>query len=84
VADEELLGVAARISDGEMIDWVSITATLGSEQERAIADELALVQQIAAGHRQLHQLLPVGTDTPPHLVPAAPRRWQLRCRRHHR
>ena len=40
MADKELLGVAGRISDGEMIDWASITATLGTDQERAIAEEL--------------------------------------------
>ncbi len=27
------------------------------------------MQQIAVGHRQLHQLLPVAADTPPHLMP---------------
>ena len=27
------------------------------------------MQQIAAGHRQLHQLLPAAADTPPHLMP---------------
>jgi TolB-like protein/Tfp pilus assembly protein PilF len=69
VADEALLHAAGRIADGDHVDWLSITATLVSDRDRAIADELALVQQIAAGHRQLHQLLPANADTPPHLVP---------------
>src|SRR4051794_35969080 len=69
MADEPLLGAAERIADGEVIDWGSITATLLSDDDRALAEELAIVQRIAVGHRQLHQLLPVATDTPPHLVP---------------
>ena len=69
MAENSLLTAAGRIADGEPIDWVSITATLPSEEDRAIADELALVAQIAAGHRQLHQLLPVAADTPPNLIP---------------
>jgi serine/threonine-protein kinase len=69
VADEPLLATAARIADGEVIDWGSITSGLPSEEERAVAEELALVAQIAAGHRQLHQLLPVAADTPANLMP---------------
>ena len=69
MADDNLLGAAGRIADGEVIDWVSVTATLQSDDDRAIAEELALVQQIAAGHRQLHQLLPAASDTPPQLMP---------------
>ena len=69
MADNSLLTAAGRIADGEHIDWASITATLPSEEDRAIADELAVVAQIAAGHRQLHQLLPVAADTPPNLMP---------------
>lgn len=69
MADDRLLGAAGRIADGEVIDWVSITATLQSDDDRAIADGLAVVQQIALGHRQLHQLLPASSDTPPHLMP---------------
>ncbi len=69
MADNSLLTAAGRIADGEQIDWVSITATLPSDEDRAIAEELALVAQIAAGHRQLHQLLPVAADTPPNLMP---------------
>jgi len=69
VADEALVSAAGRIADGELVDWASITSTLPSASDRAIADELAVVAQIAAGHRQLHQLLPVAADTPPHLMP---------------
>ena len=69
MTDRSLLAAAGRIADGEDVDWASITSTLPSEEDRAIADELAVVAQIAAGHRQLHQLLPVDADTPANLVP---------------
>ncbi len=69
MADDHLLTAAGRIADGELIDWASITSTLNSAHDREIAEELALVQQIADGHRQLHQLLPAAADTPPHLMP---------------
>jgi TolB-like protein/Tfp pilus assembly protein PilF len=69
VGDRTLLTAAGRIADGEQIDWASITSTLPSEEDRAIAGELAVVAQIAAEHRQLHQLLPVSADTPANLVP---------------
>lgn len=59
---DSLVDAACRIADGQAVDWPSITATLGSDEERALADELALVARIAAGHRQLHQLLPPGHD----------------------
>ena len=65
MADEPLLGAAGRIADGDDVDW----AALRADTDRDIADELAIVAQIAAGHRQLHQLLPITPDTPPHLVP---------------
>lgn len=64
MAEEPLLGAAGRIADGEEVDWASL-----SDTDPNVASELALVAQIAAGHRQLHQLLPVTPDTPPHLVP---------------
>ena len=69
MADDHLLTAAGRIADGDEIDWGSITSTLNSAHDLEIAEELALVQQIAAGHRQLHQLLPTAVDTPRHLVP---------------
>jgi len=69
VADAPLLDAAARIADGDGVDWLSITSTLSDKDEIAVADELAIVQQIADGHRQLHQLLPVSADTPAHLMP---------------
>lgn len=65
MGNEPLLGAAGRIADGEEVDW----AALPADTDRDIASELALVAQIAAGHRQLHQLLPVTPDTPKHLVP---------------
>ncbi|MDO8678798.1 MAG: protein kinase [Acidobacteriota bacterium] len=69
MADDTLLSAAGRIADGEQLDWGSITSSLPSDDERAVAEELAVVAQIAAGHRQLHQLLPVSADTPPNLMP---------------
>ena len=69
MADDNLLGAAGQVADGESIDWASVTSTLRSDEERALAGELAVVQQIALGHRQLHQLLPAKADTPLHLMP---------------
>lgn len=69
MVENSLLTAAGRIADGDVLDWTPITATLGTDEERALAGELALVQQIAVGHRQLHQLLPADADTPAHLVP---------------
>lgn len=69
MVDATLLNAAARIADGEQVDWASISSTLPSDAERGVADELAVLAQIAAGHRQLHQLLPVNADTPPNLMP---------------
>jgi serine/threonine protein kinase len=69
VANDSLLGAAAQVADGELIDWASVTSTLRDDDERGLADELAIVQQIAVGHRQLHQLLPAKADTPLHLMP---------------
>ena len=60
--DEPLVEAAGQIADGQLIDWPSMTSSLTSEEDRAIADELALVARIAAGHRELHQLLPAPSD----------------------
>ena len=68
--DRILLETAGRIADGEFdVDWGAITSSMPTPEAREIADELALVAQIAAGHRQLHQILPVHADTPPSLTP---------------
>jgi TolB-like protein len=69
VGDDALINAAGRIADGEQVDWGSITSSLPSDSEREIAEELAIVAQIAAGHRQLHQLLPIDPETPASLVP---------------
>lgn len=69
MGDDALINAAGRIADGEQVDWASITSSLPSESERQLAEELAVVAQIAAGHRQLHQLLPVAPETPASLVP---------------
>lgn len=67
--DDVLVRAAGRIADGENLDWASISSSLTSDADRGIADELAVVARIAAGHRQLHELLPVNADTPPNLMP---------------
>jgi serine/threonine protein kinase len=69
VGDDALINAAGRIADGEQVDWASITSSLPSDSDRQLAEELAIVAQIAAGHRQLHQLLPIAPDTPASLVP---------------
>ena len=69
MTNEPLLGAAGRIADGDQVDWASITSSLPAETDRQLAEELAIVAQIAEGHRQLHQLLPVDPDTPSSLVP---------------
>ena len=70
MADDTLLDAAGRIADGEQVDWASITLDAADPTiDRAVADELAVLAQIAAGHRQLHQLLPVASDTPANLMP---------------
>jgi serine/threonine-protein kinase len=58
VHDEPLLDAAGRIADGEVVDWPMVTGTAASEEERILADQLALVARIAAAHRRLHELLP--------------------------
>ena len=55
---EPLVDAAGEIADGHIVDWPSMTSTLSSDYERAIADELEVVARIAEGHRQLHQLRP--------------------------
>ena len=69
MGDDALISAAGRIADGEQVDWASITSSLPTETDRQLAEELAIVAQIAEGHRQLHQLLPVDPATPASLVP---------------
>ena len=69
MADEALVAAAGRIADGEQVDWASISSTLESDRERAVAGELAVLARIAAGHRQLHELLPATDETAANLVP---------------
>lgn len=74
VEDDALVDVAGRIADGAMVDWTEVTSTMRFDETREIAQELALVGQIAAAHRQLHQLLPASADAAP--SPTADRsRW---------
>src|SRR5688500_20214301 len=64
-----MVNAAGRIADGEEVDWASITSSLQLQADREVADGLAILAQIAAGHRQLHELLPIDPATPPNLVP---------------
>ena len=67
--EDALLNAAGRIADGDQVDWASITSSLNLAVDREVADELAIVAQIAAGHRQLHELLPSSPSTPTDLIP---------------
>ena len=49
MAEDTLLDAAGRIADGEQIDWASISSSLPTDEQRAVADELAVLAQIAAG-----------------------------------
>ena len=69
MGDDALINAAGRIADGEQVDWASITSNLPSDLDRQTAEELAIVAHIAAGHRELHQLLPIDPETPANLVP---------------
>lgn len=74
VEDDALVDVAGRIADGAIVDWPEVTSTMRFDETREIAQELAVLGQIAAAHRQLHQLLPASADAAP--SPTADRsRW---------
>lgn len=63
-----LLTAAGLVADGSNFDLLSLSSSLVSEEDRAIADELAAVARIAQAHRKLHQVLPEpepGTGTVP-------------------
>jgi serine/threonine protein kinase/tetratricopeptide (TPR) repeat protein len=53
-----LLDAAGLVADGSDFDLLSLSSSLASDEERAIADELAVVARIAQAHRKLHQVLP--------------------------
>jgi TolB-like protein/Tfp pilus assembly protein PilF len=53
-----LLDAAGLVADGSDFDLLSLSSGLASDEERAIADELAAVARIAQAHRKLHQVLP--------------------------
>ncbi len=55
---EPLLDAAALVADGQEFDLLSLSSSLSTDDERAIADELAVVALIASAHRKLHQVLP--------------------------
>jgi serine/threonine-protein kinase len=63
MASEPLVDVAGRIADGQEVDWAAITSTPLSDEDRDVAEKLAVVARIAAEHRNLHQLLPVVAST---------------------
>jgi TolB-like protein/Tfp pilus assembly protein PilF len=63
-----LVDAAALVADGSDFDLLSLSSSLSSDDERAVADELAVVARIAQAHRKLHQVLPQpepGSDTVP-------------------
>jgi len=64
MAPEPLIEAAGHIADGEVVDWQGMRGALATSEQCEIADELQLVAKIAAGHRQLHALLPAAPDTP--------------------
>jgi serine/threonine-protein kinase len=72
--DEPLTEAAGRIADGEIVDWSTMTVTLSSDLERAVATELELVARIAAGHRRLHTR-PLVPPAPPADVILDRARW---------
>ncbi|MBA3269973.1 MAG: protein kinase, partial [Acidobacteria bacterium] len=55
---DPLVEAAGLVADGVVLDWGSVSSSLSTDDDRAIADELALVARVAAGHRHLHELLP--------------------------
>jgi serine/threonine protein kinase/tetratricopeptide (TPR) repeat protein len=63
-----LVDAAGLVADGSDFDLLSLSSSLASDEDRAIADELAVVARIAQAHRKLHQVLPApapGSDTVP-------------------
>jgi len=64
MAPETLIEAAGHIADGEVVDWQGMRGALATSDQCEIADELQLVAKIAAGHRQLHALLPAAPDAP--------------------
>jgi eukaryotic-like serine/threonine-protein kinase len=58
VNSEALLDAAGLVADGQEFDPLSLSSSLSTDEERAIADELAVVALIASAHRKLHQVLP--------------------------
>src|SRR5688500_11406659 len=56
---EPLVEAAGLVADGAILDWGSVTSGLTTDEDRAIADELAMIARVAQGHRQLHELLPL-------------------------
>jgi len=55
---DPLIEAAGLVADGTDPDWGSVSSRLSSDEERALAGELAIVSKIAQEHRRLHQLLP--------------------------
>jgi serine/threonine-protein kinase len=63
-----LIDAAGLVADGSDFDLLSLSSSLDSDEDRAIADELAAVARIAQAHRKLHQVLPQpapGSDAVP-------------------
>lgn len=62
---DPLIEAAGLVADGVMPDWGSTSSRLSTDEERSVADELALVAKIANEHRRLHQLLPAPAGSAP-------------------
>lgn len=58
-----LLNVAARISDGQRVDWHVVESTSG-RAERGVLEQLRLVERIAANYRDVDGVLDDGQDVP--------------------
>jgi eukaryotic-like serine/threonine-protein kinase len=56
VKNEPLVDAAGLVADGAEFDLPSISSGLSTDEERAIADELAAIARIAEAHRKLHHL----------------------------
>jgi TolB-like protein len=50
VSSEPLIEAAGLVADGAALDWASLSPRLSSDDQRALADELALVVTIAQQH----------------------------------
>ncbi|MDP2052919.1 MAG: protein kinase [Acidobacteriota bacterium] len=69
---DPLIDTAGRVADFAGVDWDAAFAGLSAD-DRAVADQLVAVSQVAAAHRQLHDLLPGDPSSPADDRPVASR-----------